>query len=91
MVPIELPVMEATMRTKRKGRSRLVLTSFFIEPAVFPKYAATHADLSLGQPLRRDAQMWLAGHTRQQAVASLDASPVNANWIHSKPKKGGRS
>jgi hypothetical protein len=70
-----------------------VRTSFFIEPVVSNnlKDAATRADLTLGQPLRRDAQMWLAGHTRQRGVASLDASPVNAKRIDRKPKKGGRS
>jgi hypothetical protein len=85
--------MEATMLAKQKGRSRLVRTSFFIEPAVLnnPKDAATRADLIFGQPFRMDAQMWLARHTRQQGVASLDASPVNANRIDRKSKKGGRS
>jgi hypothetical protein len=70
-----------------------VLTSFFIESAVLNdlKDATARADLNLGQPLRRGAQMWLAGHTRRRAIASLDASPVHGNCIHRKPKKGGRS
>jgi len=78
--------------TKRKRRSRLVLTSFFVErrALVTLKRAARKHDLSLAQLLRRAAQEWLA-KAKHEMLPDLDAGR-NANWIRRRrsAKRGAR-
>jgi len=79
-------------RTKRKGRTRLVLTSFLLPRGLLVelRVAAREHDLSLGQLLRRASQEWLA-KAKHETLPDLDAGR-NADWIRRRrsAKRGSR-